>query len=208
MPIEETVRSLEIDKLRAAIEKRAGFWKSFQNSIKGSNIGKQLGDGLLAAGTAAAVTVAGVGAKAGFEVVRDRVEKPKAFSSMLEASPGLKKQDPKSVQMTFNTLYSLNRKMAKDPLVAGSFVGRNVSRAEVSDGAGAYVDPQTAKMLMDANPRDGAPVMDAWRRGATQADMYKNRGGKGRGRDEDKYKKASVSGDKLAKFKSQLGSDE
>jgi hypothetical protein len=101
---------------------------------------------------------------------------------MMGAHPGLKKEDPKAVQMTFNTLYGMNRQMARDPLVAGSFVSRHVNRAEVGGESGAFVDPQTAKMVMEAGSRGRpeGPVFEAWR------------------------KHGSAEPDKLEKFKEQL----
>ena len=109
--------------MRMAIEKNAGFWKKFN-------------DGLISAGAAAAITGVGLTAKAGFESLRDKIEKPRAFKKMLATSPSLKKQDPKAVQLTFNTLYGMNRRMAVDPLVAGSFVSRNVEREDVEPFGG------------------------------------------------------------------------
>jgi hypothetical protein len=172
--IENALHHINVAKLRDAIEKKASFWKNFTNALRSSNMGKQVGEAVLAAGAAAGVTAAGAGVAHGYKALRGRVEKPKAFKSMMGAMPGLKKEDPKAVQMTFNTLYGMNRQMAKDPLVAGSFVSRNVRRAEMGGEAGAYVDPQTAKTLMDAgSKRDSGPVESAWQRGAQQFDLGK-----------------------------------
>lgn len=194
--MKELLHQIKITGLREAIEKRAGFWQAFTQGLSGTHLGKQMSEGLLAAGTAAAVTGLGVAAKAGVEALRERVEKPRLFKEMLEATPGLAKKDPRAVQMTFNTLYGMNRQMAKDPLVAGSFVSRNVGRAEMTEGAGAYVDPQTAKMLMDMGPRRDGPIMEAWKSGPSQAQLYKTMGDK------------RASADKLSLFKKQLSNRE
>lgn len=195
--LDNILHDIRVAKLQEAIEKRAGpFWQSFVQSLARENIGKQVGEGLLAAGTAAAVTGLGVAASKGVDLLREKIEKPRAFKGMMDATPGLAKQDPKSVQMTFNTLYGMNRQMARDPLVAGSFVSRNVSRAEMGDGAGAYVDPQTAKMLMDAGPRGPGPIMESWKGGPGQAKLY------------DKIppviREKSASADKVSLFREQL----
>jgi hypothetical protein len=190
--MKDLLHQIKIATLKEAIEKRAGFWSSFTRSLSSTNMGKQVGEGLLAAGAAAAVTGLGVAAKAGIDALRDRVEKPRLFKEMLAASPGLQKKDPRAVQMTFNTLYGMNRQMARDPLVAGSFVGKTVERAEISGEAGAYVDPQTAKMLMDVGPRRDGPIMEAWKGGPSQAQLYKTMGDK------------RASADKLSLFKKQL----
>lgn len=169
--ISEDLRQLDVARLRAALEKNAGFWDSFKQSLSSSRMGAQAGDALMAAGAAATITGAGVAIKSGVTALRDRIEKPKAFKSMISASPGLKKRDPKGVQMTFNTLYAMNRDMAKDPLVASSFVARQTNRAEIEGGAGAYIEPQTAKMIQDtgASRREANPIMSAWEGGASKS---------------------------------------
>lgn len=167
--LDSALHHIKVARLRDAIEKKAGFWKNFTKSLSSGNLGKQTGDALMAAGTSAAITGIGMGVKAGVEAVREKVEKPKAFKGMLGAMPGLKKEDPKAVQMTFNTLYGMNRQMAKDPLVAGSFVSRNINRAEVG-GGGAYVDPQTVKTLRDAAKGTETSLGDWMKRGSADPD--------------------------------------
>jgi hypothetical protein len=165
--VNEAVRRLSVDRLKSAIEKNASFWNHFK-------------DALVAAGAGAAVTAGGSLATSGFKSIRGKLEKPRAYKNMMSAMPGLKKEDPRAVQMTFNTLYGMNRKMAKDPLVAGSFVSRNVSRAELGGEAGAYVDPQTAKTLLDAGAkRTSGPIESAWQRGATNINMSMHQEGGG-----------------------------
>lgn len=171
---DNALHHINVSKLSSAIEKKASFWRNFTKSLSSSNLGKQMGDAILTAGAGAAITGIGVGAKAGFEAVREKVEKPRAFKGMMGAMPGLKKEDPKAVQMTFNTLYGMNRRMAKDPLVAGSFVAKHVNRADIGGEGGAYVDPQTTKLLMDAGSRgrEEGPMFRAFQKGAS-ADLDK-----------------------------------
>lgn len=182
--LDNALHHIKVAKLSKAIEKKASFWRSFTKSLSSSNMGKQMGDAMLAAGAGAAVTAVGVGAKAGYEAVREKVEKPRAFKSMLGAMPGLKKEDPKAVQMTFNTLYGMNRRMAKDPLVAGSFVAKQVNRAEIGGEGGAYVDPQTTKLLMDAGSKGRAegPMFQAFqKRGSAKLEKFREQLRKVRG---------------------------
>jgi hypothetical protein len=150
----EAIRGIGMSRLMNAIEKRAAFWRSFGQAFNRSSAGGALGEAALSAAASAGIAAIGVGAKKGFEALRTKIEKPQLFKEMVGASPGLKKMDQKKVQMTFNTLYRMNREMAKDPLVAGSFVERSVGRAELSDSAGTYVDPATAKTLLESRPKD------------------------------------------------------
>jgi hypothetical protein len=181
MSLNEILHQANVTKLREAIEKRAGFWQSFTNSLSSTNMGRQIGEGIMVAGAQAAVTGLGEAARAGYTALRTKVEKPKAYQAMIEMSPGLAKKDPRAVQSTFNTLYGLNRAMAKDPLVAGSFVGKTVERAEIGGESVAYVDPQTVRMLMDTGGkgRGSSSIMDAWSSGAGRPDPYKRIGEEG-----------------------------
>ena len=56
-----------------------------------------------------------------FKEPRDR---KKALEVTLMENPHLKHEDQRVVHRSFNTLYNFNPKMAKDPLVAGSFLRR------------------------------------------------------------------------------------
>jgi|GEM_PF-6206452 len=182
MSLDQDLKELNVAKLRAAMRKEAGAWRSFTKALKSQFGPKSIGGHLGAAAVAAGVTAAGEAGAAGVGYLREKIEKPKAFKDMLSAAPGLKKQDPKAVQRTFNTLYTMNRGMARDPLVAGSFVSRNVGRAEMDAGAGAYVDPQTVKLLSDVGRKNKSPIMDAWRSGASGIEPTESRSGRGRKR--------------------------
>jgi hypothetical protein len=172
MELDDALHQIKIAKLRKAIEKRASFWHNFTQSLATKNIGKQMGDALLAAGAGAAIAGAGAAVTSGYKALRSKIEKPRAFRGMMQTMPGLKKEDPKAVQMTFNTLYGMNRQMARDPLIAGSFVSRNVRRAEIGGEGGAYVDPQTVKTLSEVGAkRSAGPIESAWARGAQHMDI-------------------------------------
>lgn len=159
--VEQVLHDLDVEKMKLAVEKTAGFWRGITSSLTTTSMGRALGDTLTAALPAAGVAAAGVAGAAGFNVLRSRLAKGRAFKQMVETHPELKKQDAKAVQRTFNTIYNLNPQLAKDPLVAGGFVRRSMTKADVGEGAGAYVDLNTARELQ----RGGmgvAPVLDTF----------------------------------------------
>ena len=183
---------LEVERLRSAIEKNASFWKSFKSAFKGTSAGKALGGAMVAAGGAAATAAIGHGVSMGVETLRDRLGKGKAYKGMLSASPGLaKRKDADKVQMTFNTLWNLNRDLAKDPLTAGSFVERSVQRADVGDSSGSYVDIETARNLLRSAPRRERPIAQAFAQGGAGALPGEDWGSRG----------------KLERYKAQLKDD-
>jgi hypothetical protein len=166
--VDEAVHQLNLSRLSAAIEKSASFWRSFTRSLSGSSMGRQTGEALIGAGAGALTAGVGSLGEKGVGFIREKLEKPRAFKAMIKANPGLSKKDSKATQMTFNTLYSFNREMANDPLVAASFVSRHVDRAEGAGMAGAYIDPATIKQLTDIGGRRRQPVSEAWQAAATK----------------------------------------
>lgn len=147
--LQDAVHKIKIAQLQQAVMEKMASWEKFKS-------------GLMAAGTAAAVAGAGVAVQKGYDVIRDRIQKPRAFKSMISASPALKKMDQKTVQLTFNSLYTMNPAMAKDPLISGSFVERHVGKAE-GMSAGAFVDPQTSTMVQKGRPKEmESPIMRAF----------------------------------------------
>lgn len=158
----EAVRSLQFDRLRRALEKKAGFWKTFTSALSRPRLGETAGN-IFAEGIAGAAQAAvGTVIDKGFSAAVNRVRKPKAFKAMVAANPALKKMDQKRVQQTFNTLYTLNPRLARDPLTAGSFVGATAHKAEVGGAPAAYVDIRTAQELQRAGAKPSKPVMEAW----------------------------------------------
>ena len=144
--LQDAVHKIKIAQLQQAVMEKVALWQKFK-------------EGLMAAGTAAAVAGAGVAAQKGFVAIRDRIVKPRAFKDMIGASPGLKKMDQKAVQMTFNSLYAMNPAMAKDPLISGSFVERHVQGAE-GMSAGSFIDPRSATMIQGRE--EESPIMRAF----------------------------------------------
>lgn len=146
--LQDVLHKIKLAQLKIELEKKAGLWNAFK-------------DGLAAAGTTAAVAGAGLAVQKGYNVLKERIEKPRAFKGMLGAAPGLKKMDQKAVQMTFNSLYAMNPNMAKDPLISGSFVERHVGRGE-GLSSGAFIDPQTATLLQPKNKPQESPILRAF----------------------------------------------
>jgi len=68
----------------------------------------------------------------GVGAARDKIEKARAYKTMIEENPHLQNVDPSVSQKAFNTLYRFNPQYAADPLVAGTFV-RNVADQERLD---------------------------------------------------------------------------
>lgn len=103
--------------------------------------------GLGAAGVAGGI--------AGIESLREaldrKVGKEKAFKNMIKDNPGLAGENPDHVKKVFNTLYTFNKDMAKDPLVAGSFTRRSLMFKDEG------IQPMDVKTLTEIrkNMRDG-----------------------------------------------------
>lgn len=180
----ETVRSLQVDILRRAIEKNAGFWSGFKRALKPKRMGSAAGTAFAEGAATAAVSAMGVGVAKGFSSLVDRVRKPKAFSAMVSANPSLKKMDQTSVQKTFNTLYALNPQLAREPLTAGSFVGQSVQRADIGGTAGSYVPIDMAQTLQRGG-KQTRPVLEAFT--SSRAKMQKKESKRGRRNPAEKY---------------------
>jgi hypothetical protein len=75
-----------------------------------------------------------VGTVAAVDAIRDSLDKKigreKAFKNMIKENPTLASGSPAHVKKVFNTLYTFNKDMAKDPLVAGSFTRRSLQFRE------------------------------------------------------------------------------
>jgi len=151
--------------LRTAIEKNAGFWQGFKSSMTGKNIGHSLGSGMTEGIASAAMASIGEAVGSGITALSDKVRKPMAFKAMVEANPSLGKMDQKAVQMTFNTLHNLNPQLARDPLIAASFVARSITRADMGGQERSFVDIQTAKDLQRGGQDQYRPVRDSFRSG-------------------------------------------
>jgi hypothetical protein len=72
--------------------------------------------------------------------------KPMEYKAMLDAHPELQQHDASKVQALYNSLRHMSPHMAKDPVIAGSFVRNLLERG--NEGSVA-VPMDTAKMLAD-----------------------------------------------------------
>jgi hypothetical protein len=162
--IAEIARSFQVDRLRRSIEKRAGLWSSFRGALTGPRFGETVGNTLLEGAAGAAVSATGTMLEKGFTSISNRIRKPRAFKEMVDANPSLKKMDQKRVQQTFNTLYTLNPQLARDPLTAGSFVNSTVHRADVGGSTTPHIDLRTATELQRGGAdRKGGGMFEAFR---------------------------------------------
>lgn len=115
------------------MDKQAGAW----------------GDYAVRAGATAATIGAGLLANEAYDAVKSSISRSRGFKNMLEFNPALKKQDRKKVQAMYNTLHNVSPDLAKDPLVANSWVKRMAYQDE-------YVDPKTMSDLATAQSRMGS----------------------------------------------------
>lgn len=103
-----------------------------------------VGEKMLALGGGAAALTGGIrGTDAAIDAVRDPLQKKRALGKMLADNPSLMKEDQKDVGRIFSTLYSFNPKMAKDPLVSGSFMRRSLQFKDEG------IQPQDVKTLAE-----------------------------------------------------------
>jgi hypothetical protein len=134
--------------------KTAGWWDALKQGLTGGSAQRTMGEAVMhglgqalpGAMVGAGLAAGAVGAGKGYGALKDRFSKAKDFKAMMGASPALKKHDAGQVQMVYNSLRSQSPSMAKDPLIAGSFVRRTL---EVSPESGPFIDPQTTKMLSE-----------------------------------------------------------
>lgn len=113
------------------IEKK-GSWGQFA---------KQVG---LAAGTVAGTALAAEV----YQGIRGAVSRSQGFKRMMAYNPELEKEDRNKVQTIFNTLNNVAPDLARDPLVASSWVKQMMYQQE-------YVDPRVLSDLATAQSRMG-----------------------------------------------------
>lgn len=93
-----------------------------------------LGAGAFIAGQAASEVYGGV---------KNAIQKAHGFRSMMKHNPALGKEDKKRVHALYNTLHNVSPDLARDPVVANSWVKRMMYQDE-------YVDPKTMSDLAGA----------------------------------------------------------
>jgi hypothetical protein len=103
-------------------------------------------------GIGAAALVGGVakGLDKGYGAVKERFTKARDYRNMLQAHPALSEHSPGNVQMMYNSLRKLSPTMAKEPLVAGSYVRQMLG---ASPESGPAVPLQTTKLLAETQQK-------------------------------------------------------
>jgi hypothetical protein len=124
------------------------------------SFGHTLGQQMTAGAAFGALTGGGAAALGGIRKLIgmgvDKWKKPMEYKAMLDAHPELQQQDAAKVQALYNSLRHMSPHMAKDPVIAGSFVRNLLERG--NEGSVA-VPMDTAKMLSETqrNVRQGKP---------------------------------------------------
>lgn len=184
-PVEDFLSDLNGEPTDNETEKTAGFLGNLWHGLKGGmtrapvtqampisgSFGRAVGEGLPLAVAGAAMAGLGGAAGKGYKALKERFTKPKDYKAMLEANPSLRKEPAKKVQMLYNSLRTMAPTMAKDPLIAGSFVRDTLS---LSPEAGPAISPLTAKTLVEtqrniADAKGTGAMMRAW----TSGDSWK-----------------------------------
>jgi hypothetical protein len=142
-----------------SLKKTAGFGGSLWSGMKFQpavgaggmdTFANVLGNQLTAGAAVGGVTMGGEAALGGLRKLIgmgiDKWKKPMEYKAMLEAHPELQQQDAAKVQALYNSLRHMSPHMAKDPVIAGSFVRNLLERG--NEGSVA-VPMDTAKMLAD-----------------------------------------------------------
>lgn len=127
-------------------QKTAGFLGDLGKALKGSMTPQALGAYFAPAVASAGVAAGGFALKSGYDAVRERLVKQRDYKMMLDANSNLRGLDAKKVNMAYNSLRRLSADMAKDPLLAGSFVYKTVS---LSPESGLSIDAMTAKTIAE-----------------------------------------------------------
>jgi hypothetical protein len=119
-----------------------------QGLIKESDIGTWATQHPVAASalTAAVVPLAGMATQEAYQEVKGMVGRARGYQKMLKYNPAIGKMDAKKTKALFNTLHNAAPDLAKDPVVASSWVNRMAYQDE-------YVDPRTLSDLGAAQQR-------------------------------------------------------
>ncbi|MHA2333750.1 MAG: hypothetical protein ACXAEU_17120 [Candidatus Hodarchaeales archaeon] len=133
-PIEEYLQEYSEDKEKTAGVLPKPGW--FGRQSEGT---KQV---LIAGGLFAGSTLA---AEA-YEGIRNAVTKATGYKRMVKHNPQLAKKDKKEVQTLYTTLHNISPDLAKDPVVANSWVNRMMY-------TDSYVDPKTISDLTSAQSK-------------------------------------------------------
>jgi hypothetical protein len=107
----------------------------------GEWIAKNPTSATIAAGVATPLVL--MAGQEGYQEVKGMVGRYRGYRRMMDFNPKLKKVDAKQTKALFNTLHNAAPDLARDPVVASSFVSQMAHRDE-------YVDPRTLADLGSA----------------------------------------------------------
>jgi hypothetical protein len=128
--------------------------KGATEATASENFAHTLGQQLTAGSAIGAVTLGGEAAIRGVrhlvDMGVDKWRKPIEYKAMLAAHPELMEQDASKIQALYNSLRHMSPHMAKDPVIAGSFVRTLLTQG--SEGSVA-MPMDTAKMLADTQSK-------------------------------------------------------
>lgn len=103
--------------------------------------------------TGVATPLALMAAHEGYQEVKGMIGRARGFKRMMDYNPGLKKLPAAKTKAMFNTLHNAAPDLAKDPVVASSWVNRMALQDE-------YVDPRTLADLGSAQQKVQRPGLD------------------------------------------------
>lgn len=140
-------------KFQAGLEKRAQGPLAPPVSITGKQALILAGVGL---GAAALQPLLSHGLTKGVDAISRALTKGGDFKKMMESNPGLAELDSTMVNRAFSTLHRFNPEYASDPLIAGSWIRRNVEWAPGEMPMDVVRDLVGARKTI----REGRPRMD------------------------------------------------
>jgi hypothetical protein len=147
-------------------EKNAGFFGNIARGFRGTpelgGFGMELGRAAAGAAGTAAIAAAGVGIAKGISALRDAIGYNRDYKAMLSANPSLHKEDASQVQMIYKSLRSLAPTIAKEPLLAASFVRNSL---DLSPKEQPKIDLASMKTLAETQDRLGrgsGAILQSW----------------------------------------------
>jgi hypothetical protein len=121
--------------------------KLIKDPQKREAFGDALKNALLFTGTGAAVGLAGEGVSSALGAAKAPISKGVGYRRMMKENPWLEEQDDKTVKKFYSTLHRFNPEMAKDPLVAGSYMKQRLQFRDVG------IQPTDVASLVDVQKK-------------------------------------------------------
>lgn len=153
-PVDDFLKSAGIlDNLKGAFESGVSggagtsFLRGRTRMPLSSTIAQGMGQAIPGALVGLGMAAGAAGVSKAYDVIKERLSKPRDYKAMLAANPTVGKYDAGQVQMVYNSLRSQAPSLAKDPFIANSFIRKTL---ELATDEGPYIDPQTVKTLAEA----------------------------------------------------------